>query len=30
VLGDRLDLPAETLRDLVDDIDYPVLIVRQE
>ncbi|HWQ25155.1 MAG TPA: universal stress protein [Chlorobaculum sp.] len=30
VLGDRLDMPAETLRDLVDDIDYPVLIVRQE
>jgi len=30
VLGDRLDMPAETLRDLVDDIDYPVLIVRQD
>jgi nucleotide-binding universal stress UspA family protein len=30
VLGDRLDLPAETLRNLIDDIDYPVLIVRRE
>jgi len=30
VLGDRTNLPDETLRDLVNDIDYPVLIVRQE
>jgi nucleotide-binding universal stress UspA family protein len=30
VLGDRMNLPDETLRDLVNDIDYPVLVVRQD
>jgi nucleotide-binding universal stress UspA family protein len=28
VLSDRMNLPEESLRDLVGDIDYPVLIVR--
>jgi nucleotide-binding universal stress UspA family protein len=28
VLSDRMNLTEETLRDLVSDIDYPVLIVR--
>lgn len=28
VLSDRMNLPLDTLRDLVSDLDYPVLIVR--
>jgi nucleotide-binding universal stress UspA family protein len=28
VLSDRMNLPVDTLRDLVSDLDYPVLIVR--
>ncbi|NTU68740.1 MAG: universal stress protein [Chlorobiaceae bacterium] len=28
VLSDRMELPEKTLHDLVDDIDYPVLVVR--
>lgn len=28
VMSDRMELPEATLRDLVDDIDYPVLVVR--
>jgi len=28
VLSDRMKLPEETLRDLVSNIDYPVLVVR--
>lgn len=30
VLSDRMNLPAETLNLLVNDIDYPVLVVRWE
>jgi len=29
VLSDRMHLPADTLRNLVNDIDYPVLLVRK-
>ncbi len=28
VLGDRMELPETTLRDLVDNLDYPILVVR--
>ena len=28
VLSDRMELPGQELRELVDDIDYPVLVVR--
>lgn len=28
VIGEGMNLPAETLRELIDNIDYPVLMVR--
>jgi nucleotide-binding universal stress UspA family protein len=28
VIGEGMNLPEETLRELIDDIDYPVLVVR--
>ena len=28
VIGEGINLPAETLRELIDNIDYPVLVVR--
>ncbi|NTW54608.1 MAG: universal stress protein [Chlorobaculum sp.] len=28
VIGEGMNLPPETLRELIDDIDYPVLLVR--
>jgi len=28
VLGDRMNLPSETIYNLIDEIDYPVLLVR--
>lgn len=30
VIGEGMNLPAETLRELIDTIDYPVLVVRGE
>jgi nucleotide-binding universal stress UspA family protein len=30
VIGEGMNLPAETLRELIDNIDYPVLVVRGE
>ncbi|TNJ38520.1 universal stress protein [Chlorobaculum thiosulfatiphilum] len=30
VIGEGMNLPAETLRELIDNIDYPVLMVRGE
>lgn len=28
VLSDRMNLPAETIYNLIEEIDYPVLLVR--
>jgi nucleotide-binding universal stress UspA family protein len=28
VIGEGMDLPADTIRELIDDLDYPVMVVR--